>query len=521
MTSADKNAGLKMRIKALQPIDVTPPNTPPLRSTLDGGGGAAAAAAMVEEQPLSPTARLLHSPRLNCCIIAIMGSKTEINVDVVKDGLMNSFAKHLRMSSKLVMNDKKGEEPRWVQTNVNLENHVIVPELDPNMDSSDQFVEDYVSNLTTIPMDISKPLWELHLLNIKTSHARAVGVFKIHHSLGDGSSLISLLLACTRKSSDPEALPSLPTMKKSTSSSTNGFWQYLIAFWLLLKLVSNTLIHVMLFSATTLFLKDTKTPIKGDPGIKRTPKRIVHRTVSLNDIKLVKSEMNMTINDVMLGVTQAGLSHYLNRRYGNAIGGNQETAQRDNLPKNIRLRATVMVNTRPSGGIQELADMMAKGSKCKWGNVIGYILLPLHIAVLDDPLDYLREAKATIDPKKLSLEAKASHYISKLMADTFGTEAAAALTYRVLSNVTLCFSNVAGPVEEISFYGHPIAYVAPAVHGLPQALTVIFQSHADKMTIVVAVDQDVIPDPHRLCDDLEESLQLIKNAVVDRRSSEV
>jgi hypothetical protein len=49
---------------------------------------------------------------------------------------------------------------------------------------------------------------------------------------------------------------------------------------------------------------------------------------------------------------------------------------------------------------------------------------------------------------------------------------------------------------------------------LLQALTVHFQHYAEKMTIALAVDPNVIPDPHQLCDDLQESLKLIKDAVV-------
>ena len=67
---------------------------------------------------------------------------------------------------------------KWTRTTVKLENHVIVPNLDPDIKNPDQFVEDYVSNLTKNAMDMSQPLWELHLLNIKTSDAEAVGVFE-------------------------------------------------------------------------------------------------------------------------------------------------------------------------------------------------------------------------------------------------------------------------------------------------------------------------------------------------------
>lgn len=37
-------------------------------------------------------------------------------------------------------------------------------------------------------------------------------------------------------------------------------------------------------------------------------------------------------------------------------------------------------------------------------------------------------------------------------------------------------------------------------------------SYANKMTFVLSVDDGLIPDPHQLCDDLEESLHLIKTA---------
>ncbi|GAB2265077.1 hypothetical protein Dimus_000144 [Dionaea muscipula] len=490
-----------------------------------GGGGGGAKVEIELEEPLSPGARIFHTSKMNCCIIAMIGLKTEVNVDVIKEGLENTLIKHPRFSSKLVVTQKSNiEEHTWVRTNVNLDSHVIVPNLDPNIESPDQFVEDYVSDLTKFPIDISKPLWEVHLLNIKTSSANGIIVLKMHHSLGDGMSLISLLLACTRKSSDPDALPTLPTTKRNISSHApkGSIRRYVIALWYILSVIWNTLVQSTLFAATSLFLKDSDTPIKGATGIETTRKRIIHRTISLDDIKLVKNAMDhATINDVILGITQAGLSRYLNRIYGDEAKAkgtvSQVTEKTDYLPKNIRLRATTLINIRPTAGIQDLAHMMEKGSDCRWGNAIGYILIPFHIALQDDPLNYIREAKAVIDQKKLSLEAKFSYYSGRFIMRKFGAEAASLTSYRVVSHATMSFSNVAGPAEELTFYGHPIAYLAPTVFGHPQALTVHFQSYADKMIIVVAVDEGHIPDPHRLCDDLEESLQLMKCAVDDLR----
>ncbi|KAG8488893.1 hypothetical protein CXB51_016921 [Gossypium anomalum] len=186
----------------------------------------------------------------------------------------------------------------------------------------------------------------------------------------------------------------------------------------------------------------------------------------------------------------------------------------DNLPKKIHLRSTLLINIRPSAGIQPLADMMEKDGKAKWGNLIGYVLLPFTIAIRNDPLDYDRDAKATIDRKKRSLEAIFTFSIAELSLKLFGVKTASALSHRILSRTTVCFSNLVGPLEEIGFYGHPMAFLAPSSYGLLHALVINFQSYTDNMTI--SVDEGTIPNPDQLCDDIVESLRLTKHAVVTK-----
>ncbi|XP_034711479.1 O-acyltransferase WSD1-like isoform X2 [Vitis riparia] len=480
-------------------------------------GKAISGESMVEvEEPLSPAARLFQTRQFNCYIIAIIGCKTVFNSHVIKAGLEHTLIKHPRFSSLMVA-DKMGGEMRWIRTKVNVEDHVIIPNVDPNMGSPDQFIENYISNMTKTYLDDSKPLWDIHLLNVKTSEAESTAIFRIHHSIGDGMSIMSLVLACTRKTSDLNALPTIPTKKRQRSSNSGRFIRLVSYIWFVLQVICNTLVDVVMFIATSAFLRDTRTPLKGAPGVELSPKWFVHKTISLDDIKLVKNAMDLTINDVILGVTQAGLSRYLNRQYGE--GNAEEDAakqKRNNLPRKLRFRAALIFNIRPSMAIEALADMMERNSKTKWGNYIGYALLPITIALRDDPLDYVREAKAMVDRKKRSLEAKCTFLSAKYIVNLLGAKVAAAISYRVISNTTMSFSNVVGPVDEISFYGHPMAYLAPSVYGHPHALTVHFQSYMNMMTISLAVDRDAVPDPHQLCNDLAESLKLIKDAVVKK-----
>ncbi|CAH8320398.1 unnamed protein product [Eruca vesicaria subsp. sativa] len=118
-----------------------------------------------------------------------------------------------------------------------------------------------------IPLDTSRPLWELHLLDLKTVDTEAVAVLKIHHSLGDGMSIMSLLLACMRKTSNPDELPSLPTASSrltAGSRSTSRLWWLVKTIWTAVMLILNTVCDALELSLTRLFFKDTKTPIKGD-----------------------------------------------------------------------------------------------------------------------------------------------------------------------------------------------------------------------------------------------------------------
>ncbi|PON51361.1 O-acyltransferase WSD1, C-terminal [Parasponia andersonii] len=212
----------------------------------------------------------------------------------------------------------------------------------------DKFVEDYIY-FTKTSLDKSKPLWEVHVLKLKTSN--------------------------TEGTADPEALPTiLLTAKReevkvnSISGSNNRCYVincFFLRLWWLLRLFWNTFVDVMMFMVMALFLiKDTKNPIKHRPGSEYngTARRIVFRVVSFDDMKMVKNAINAA-----------------------------------------------------------LTDMMEKNTKAKWGNWISYVLLHLTVILKpDDPLHYIREAKAIVDRKKHSFEALCTFSIAGLRFKFFG-----------------------------------------------------------------------------------------------------
>ncbi|XP_010492001.1 PREDICTED: O-acyltransferase WSD1-like [Camelina sativa] len=473
-----------------------------------------------EEEPLSPMARIFQSPGIDYCAVTIMGFKTKINPDVVLDALRHNVYNHSRFSSKLSDNGAK-----WIETEVNVEDHVVVPYIDPKEigEDGESFVDDYISHLTMIPLDRSRPLWDIHILKVKTTDAEAVGVIRSHHSLGDGMSLCSLLRACTHKTSDPStsstAVPPVKRRGEVLHSLRKKGWFLITIFTIgsTMTLIWNTIVDMFLLFATILFLKDTKTPLKGGENAMSNPKRFYHRIISLDDIKLIKDAMNMTINDALLGITQASLSHYVNGHY---VKKNTEdgalTSHTNNLPDGMRFRVACTVNLRSDIGFKPLADMMVKDSKCKWGNYFSFIFLPFSISLQKDPLVYLKKSQATMARKKHSYHANLVYFIIKIVLKVFGAKVAAELFDRPVRNTTTCVSNVIGPMEEISFRGHPIAYIAPSSYGHSHALLVHFISYAEKMIISMAVDSTVIHDPHKICDEMEKSMKAMKTVLWER-----
>ncbi|KAG7569706.1 O-acyltransferase WSD1 C-terminal [Arabidopsis thaliana x Arabidopsis arenosa] len=424
-------------------------------------------------EPLSPISQLFLSPTLYCVIIFTLGFKTRCNPSSIVEGIKNTWIKFPRFSCKLEM--KKNGKAVWVPTTYEVEDHVIVPDIDySNIENPDQFIEDYTSNIANTPMDMSKPLWEFHVLNIKTSNAESLCIGKLHHSLGDGMSLMSLLLAISRKTSDPEALPTTAATRKHVDSNDKG--------WSL-----------------------------GKTGDRVQSRKVIHRIISLDDVKLVKNTMEMKVNDVLLGMTQAGLSRYLSRKYDEGM-----VVEKKKILEKIRLRGTVIVNLRETTKIEDLANMMAKGSKSRWGNFVGIVIFPLWIRSEDDPLEYVQRAKSTMDIKKLSMESLICYGVIKFAMKMFGEKVVETLVKRIFDHTTLAFSNVMGPDEETSFFGHPMSYVAASALGGSQALIIHFVSYVNKIVINLAVDTTVIPDPYLLCDDLVESLNIIKLAALEK-----
>jgi len=192
-----------------------------------------------------------------------------------------------------------------------MDNHFVIPRLNfppetatSSSPTADQLIEEYISSLSATTLPLSRPLWEVHIINMRTTKAEAVAVLRMHHSLGDGVSIFSLILACAHKMSDPDSLPSLPLSRPRNVAESFGHCgrlrRLLEWLWLVLMYTWNTLVDMLIFVATATFLSDTETPIKGVKGVEFHQKRFVHMTLSLDDIKVIKNAFGCVSYSVLV-----------------------------------------------------------------------------------------------------------------------------------------------------------------------------------------------------------------------------
>ncbi|KAJ7527576.1 hypothetical protein O6H91_16G061500 [Diphasiastrum complanatum] len=483
-----------------------------------------------EMEPVTPAGRMFMQPNLSCCIVCIIGFKNGINVAAMKKGLEETIVQHKRFSS--VMKQDENGSKYWVRTKVNIDDHIVVPPASAINPESSNKIEDYAAELAlALPFDQSRPLWELHILNVKSADAAASAIFRIHHSLGDGISIMSLFLASTRSVSNPISLPSVQPLStegfNSNERRAGSMYYYFSLFRWTCITIWCTLVEVGKFLLLLLGVKDSQTALKGSIGVGRLAKSISTANIGLDDMRIVKNAVGGTVNDVFLGIVSSGIRRYLQQHadklaihssnnQGNhpVYGGTKEAVAarisiQDKCIDVLRIRATSLVNTRTQPGLPG-------GSQARWGNSIGYVLTPLCMKKHDDPLDYVRKAKETIDRKKCSLEAIFTYWSAQLILKLVGAEAAVNMSYNALVHTTLALSNMIGPLEEAMFFGNPITDIVPTVFGQPQALCIHLQSYMGKAKLVVTVAKDIIPDPDILLQHIVYSLEDMKQAACAR-----
>ncbi|GLU06408.1 hypothetical protein SLE2022_234470 [Rubroshorea leprosula] len=380
-------------------------------------------------EPVSPAGQYFSSSVLSISIINVWEAKEPIDDSQAVWQLRKHFLPISPRFSSIMVIGKHGEK-RWKRVQVILEEHVKVPVfpigLTPNL--YDEHLENYISVIAMEPFPQNRPLWEIHFFKYPTSNAAGNWIFKLHHSLGDGFSLMGALLSCLKRADDPSLPPTLPSFglnarRRNIENQRNSLLSTVSKFF---SLASNTISDIFESITKSTLIKDDQSPIwSGNDGVEFSPFTTTTITFSLHDIKQIKSSLNVTINDVITGIIFFGSRLYMEE-------------------------------------------------------------------VSKDPLEFIREAHKTIKRKRRSAAVYFMGCFYEIIRKVRGYEAVAKLIYRTIKNSSMGISNIIGPMEQVAFENQTIKGMYFIVVGVPQSLSIGILSYNESLRLAVTAEKNFI-----------------------------
>ncbi len=448
-------------------------------------------------------------------ITALMEFDAKIDFKRLQNTIESRMASFKRFKQRIIKPISMMGPPLWVtDRKYDIRSHVL--RLALPSPGGDVELREMISNLMVMPLDKSRPLWQVHL--IENYGDGSIVFFRIHHCIADGIALIHVLLSLTDKEADAPA-PEKPSLKKFTPSPFN-----------LLKPFKNILKNVETAKATaqkigmtvleeveksfndpshfvemakftagltndalgvlaklTVMPSDPKTAFKGRLGVRKTVAWT--KPMPLQKIKTVgRAIKSATLNDVLIATVTGAMRRYLKTL---------------NTPVNeLDLRVSVPVNIRKPGTEFELGNKFS----------LVFLSLPIYI---ENPVLRLKEIKRRMDKFKTSPDP----YVSFGLLNIVGMlpSKAALKAAQIFSNkASGVLTNVPGPREPLYFAGREIRnmmFWVPRIGDMGIGISIF--SYNGNVTVGLASDEGLLPDPQRLLDGFEEEFNALLQLVLD------
>ncbi|KAL2928248.1 O-acyltransferase WSD1, partial [Bienertia sinuspersici] len=397
---------------------------------------------------------------------------------------------------------------------VNIKDHIKVPIFGEGLSREEynKHFDDYISKIATSKIDQNKPLWELHIFNYPTNinnknSSSATFIFKFHHAIADGTSLMGLVFSFFRRADNPSIPLNFPSSSKRAINS-NDKQNHVENVMKVLTFVPKFIVSVFHSfydfgqSLRLFYTEDDCSPIRSENNDVSPNYKYSTVTLSLVDVKRIKTILGVTVNDVVIGILFLGIRLYMREMNNGEI---------------MKTRSTVIItlNIRRGKGYASPEEMRKGNTKVPWGNRFSAIELP--ITNLDED-DFTNPIEFIIKAHKLILRKRNTPFAQLLLSVFLGVvrtcrglQAAAETFEQRTKNCSFLLTNMIGPTEKMSLAGHLVKdfYFMPA--GLKSSLAVSVMSYMEMLTIGLAIEKGFI-DYQRLSACLEKAFHSILQA---------
>ncbi|KAK1568167.1 hypothetical protein Q3G72_021348 [Acer saccharum] len=452
--------------------------------------------------PVSPTGYYFNSSVMSISILCVLESEVAIDDSATFSLLHDVFLSITPRFSSIIVADKKGVK-KWKKVEVNLKDHVKVPIFPSG--KSPQFYEkclqNYVSKISMEELPQSQPLWNIHIIKYPTNNAAGILIFKLHHALGDGFSLMGALLSCLQRADDPSKPLTFPSVKTRPILSNNNMHSMFRNVPRFFSSMFNTASDFYCSIVKSSLIEDDQTPIRrGNDVVRWGPRSIATMAFPLHQIKQIKANLGAAINDVVAGIIFFGTRLYM-----------QEVAKESS---NLNSTAIVLLNTRMFRSYISVKEMVKPNAKSPWGNHFAFLHVPipkLTDSGLSDPLEFIKKAQQIIKSKRSSLGVYLTAKLLEAVDKFRGPEAAAKYVHGTLKNSSMGITNMIGPMEQVALANHPVKGLYFLVPGTPLSLVVTVVSYMEKLRVAIGVEDGFI-DSQKLKSCMENAYDMMLKA---------
>ncbi len=427
-------------------------------------------------------------------IVGIWLVEPALTLEALRERISSKLLKYPRFRQR-VEHDLLGAN--WVEEeDFDIARHVVATRLTRQRGQSDrEALQARAGVLATTPLDPAHPLWQFEL--IEKYEGGSALIARIHHCIGDGIALISVLLSITDGGGDPprrkrrkveeddgsdwltDAVikPLTDVAGKAIGIYGSGIAKTMEVLSQPQQLrgsfdVARSGVQVARdVAAFALMDDDSPTLLKGKP----VGTKVVawNEPLPLDEVKTIGKALNCSINDVLLACAAGAIGDYL-REQGDDPAGKE-------------IRAMVPVNLRPLEKAWQL------------GNRFGLAPLVLPIGV-DNPIERVYAVRARMREMKGSYQP--------LLA--FGVLAVAGLLVKPMQDAllnlfakksTAVMTNVPGPAVPLKLCGSTLrqmVFWVPASGDLGIGISIL--SYGGGVQFGMITDERLCPHPQQIID---------------------
>jgi diacylglycerol O-acyltransferase / wax synthase len=370
-------------------------------------------------------------------------------------------------------------------------------------------LQELVSDLITPPLDRSRPLWHVYL--IEGFGEGCAVLFRIHHCIADGIALARVMLSLTDEEADagidvppaPDnghapgrlgslvrpAAGALSATRKVAGAVAHEGMESLVHPDHLARLAGSAVQDAGTLARLLTAPGDPHTVFKG--SLHGTRRVAWSTPFPLERVKAAGRRSHATLNDVLMAAVTGSVRSYLQ--------------ERDDPPDEVHVM--VPFNLRP----------LDEPVSSDLGNEFALVLLALPVGV-EEPGARMRDVKMRMDGIKRSHEGAISFGILSAIGMT-PTQVESRLIGFFSEKASAVVTNVPGPRRPVYLAGVPVRGVlvwAPCSGGLGMTISVF--SYAGEVTVGFMTDIGLVPDPTPLVRAFDRELRTLCRGTRRRRA---